>query len=66
MDDDPMPKFMLSRDGSMKGEIIGTRRCQLEGCGAECYIVRWSDKRRTYPCSKGCKATDIPDTIQIA
>lgn len=65
-EDDPLPKFMLSRGGDLKGEIIGTRACKLEGCGGEAYIVRWPGGRRTYPCGKGCKASDLPDTIQIA
>jgi hypothetical protein len=65
-EDDPLPKFMLSSDGALKGDIIGTRACKLEGCGGQAYIVRWPGGKRTYPCGKGCKASDLPDTIQIA
>ncbi len=60
-----LPKFVLSRDGGKKGEVIGTRRCQLEGCGGTAVIVRWPDGKRTHPCLKGLKATDNPDTEQI-
>jgi hypothetical protein len=64
-DSPPLPEFMLSRDGKLKGEVIGSRRCQLEGCTGLSYIVRWPDGKRTHPCSKGCKETDTPGTRQI-
>jgi len=61
----PLPKFMLSRDGRTTGEIIGTRPCRMEGCRGTCYIVRWPDGKRTYPCGKGVKGTDKANTLQL-
>ncbi len=61
----PHYRYMLNRDGSLKGEIVGTRRCNLTGCTGIGYIVRWPDGKRTYPCSKGCVDTDSPDTLKI-
>lgn len=59
------PKFVLSRDGKMKGEVTGTRRCRLEGCTGAALSVKWPDGKRTYPCSKGTEAADDPDTVKI-
>lgn len=32
------------------GVVVGTRRCQLEGCGHTRLGVRWSKTRLTWPC----------------
>jgi hypothetical protein len=60
-----IPKFVLSRDGKLKGEVTGTRPCRLEGCTGEALCVKWPDGKRTYPCGKGTEATDEPDTVKI-
>ena len=63
---DLFPKFVLSRDGSLKGEVTSTsRRCQLEGCGSRRLRVKWPDGHSTYPCAAGMKVTKETDTWQI-
>lgn len=57
------PQFVYSRGGGLKGTVIGTRLCQLEGCGCVALIVRWPDGHRTIPCSDGC--TDHLDGVII-
>ncbi len=61
-----IPDFILSKDGKEKGEVLGTRRCHLEGCTGVAYIVRWPSGRRTHPCTKSCKKTEDPKTEQLA
>ena len=60
-----IPKFVLSKDGKLKGEIRGRRRCRLSGCTGRAFIVRWPDGKYTYPCSKGVTDTGQPGTVQI-
>lgn len=60
-----LPEFVLSRDGKLKGEVIGVRRCRLEGCTGRAFIVRWPDGKRTYPCGKGTEPTDDPKVVRI-
>ena len=59
-------KYMLSRDGAMKGEIrnLKSRRCRLEGCTGWRIHVKWPNGRHTYPCSKGCVHVD-DETLRI-
>ncbi len=60
------PRFVFSRDGSLKGEVTSTtRRCQLEGCNGKRLGVKWPDGRTTYPCTKGLEGTDVEDTWKI-
>lgn len=63
---EPDPKYMLSRDGTRRGEIknLRSRRCSLEGCNGVRIHVKWPDGKSTYPCSKGCKRVD-DETMQI-
>lgn len=60
------PKFVVSRvNPNDVGTVVGTRRCQLEGCNGMGLIVRWNNGKRTIPCSKGL--TEItPDTWKIS
>lgn len=45
---------VISRDGRLEGETTGvTRICQLSGCTGRQLVVRWPNKRITYPCTKG-------------
>lgn len=60
-----LPDFVLSRDGKLKGEVIGTRRCQLGGCTGVAFVVRWPDGKRTHPCGKGTGPTDDPKVVRI-
>lgn len=60
-----IPKFVLSRDGKLRGEVTGTRRCRLAGCTGEALCVKWPGGQRTYPCGKGTEPTDEPDTVKI-
>lgn len=62
------PKFILSRDGELKGEVTSTtRRCRLEGCNGLRLGVRWPDRKVTYPCTKGMHVvTEQDDTWQIS
>lgn len=60
-----IPKFVLSRDGKLKGEVTGTRRCRLEGRTGIALKVKWPDGQRTYPCGKATEATDDPDNVKI-
>lgn len=66
MPNQTVPIKMLSRNGSMIGEIknLNSRRCKLEGCTGVRIHVKWPNGRSTYPCSKGCKQIDA-DTLQI-
>lgn len=62
-----LPKFVCSRDGKQKGEVISSRCCrQVEGCTGLQLCVRWTGadgkKSRTWPCTKGMDATKDPDT----
>lgn len=64
--DGTAPKYMLSRDGTERGEIrnLRSRPCRLEGCTGVRIHVRWPDGKSTYPCSKGCRLVD-PETLRI-
>lgn len=59
-------KYMLSRDAKQKGIIknLNYRKCSAEGCPGHRILVEWPDGKRTYPCSRGCKAVSA-DTLQI-
>lgn len=61
------PKFVLDREGKLKGTVTSTsRRCQMEGCNGRRLGVRWPDGKITYPCTKGLAAVpDQVDTWQI-
>lgn len=37
------------------GEVVGYRRCRLEGCLGVRIITRWPDGHRTEPCSRGMR-----------
>ena len=60
------PKWMLNRDGTIRGEIrnLNCRRCQMEGCTGMRIHVKWPDGKSTYPCSKGCEVVDA-ETLKI-
>lgn len=60
------PKYMLSRDGKLRGNVINPcyRRCTMEGCSGWRILVQWPDGKRTYPCSCGCKTVN-EQTVQI-
>ena len=63
---DDIGKPFLSRDGTVKGKIVGvsTRWCAACQRVRPRYSVDWEDGSRTYPCPAGCK--DNPDgTVQI-
>lgn len=49
------PKYCYTVDGNTKGEVRGTKRCTLTGCGGTRIIVRWPDGHWTVPCLRGCK-----------
>ena len=54
MDDEYVPRHIISRDYRMIGRCTGgTRRCSLEGCGGYRIGVRWPDKKLTWLCVKG-------------
>lgn len=57
-------KRLWNRDGTIVGTITGTNRCRLDGCGGDRLHVQWPDRRRTYPCAKGCRVRDDGD-LQI-
>lgn len=57
-------KHVYSRSGKLKGDIIGTTPCALEGCRGIRLIVRWPDGKSTRPCSKGCETRPDGD-LQI-
>lgn len=59
-------KYMLARDGKMKGVIknLHCRKCNAESCTGHRILVQWPDGKRTLPCSKGCKVVD-DETLQI-
>lgn len=59
-------RYMLSRDGKSKGKIINInyRKCSAESCLGHRILVQWPDGKRTYPCSRGCKAVG-GQTLQI-
>jgi hypothetical protein len=61
-----LPEFLLSRDGSARGDVIGTRRCRMEGCLGTALIVRWPDKKRTYPCTKAIEETSTLNTWKLS
>lgn len=46
------------------GVVISRRDCNLEGCRGLKLCVKWSDSRRTWPCTKGL--TNHPHGMQIA
>ena len=46
---------VYSRNGRTWGVVVGSRHCTLEGCCGVRYCVRWTDGKRTWPCSKGMK-----------
>ncbi len=48
-----LPKIVLNRTGKMDGKVVGSSRCQLEGCSGLRLHVRWRDGKLTKPCSKG-------------
>lgn len=55
-----IPKYVLDRDGKMRGETTGSFRvCSLEGCRGHRIGVRWpkepGQKRAhvTFPCTEG-------------
>lgn len=50
-----MGKKCYSRDAKKSGTITSLKRCSLEGCTGVRLGVKWSDGRRTWPCSKGVK-----------
>lgn len=55
---------VVSRDGNDEGELTGgQRRCGLAGCTGVRLGVRWSDKRVTFPCSKGLEVRE--DKLRI-
>lgn len=62
----PKERWMLSRDGKMKGAItidnVGV--CRMEGCCGHRIHVLWPDGSFTNPCSKGCVCVD-KETLQI-
>lgn len=60
------PKYMLSRDGKIRGEIrnMHSRKCAAEGCPGHRIHVVWPDGKKTFPCSRGCKTVNV-DTLQI-
>ena len=55
---------VVDRFGTMTGEVVGTRRCQMNGCRANCLCVKWPDGKHTWPCMKGMKVVD-KTTMQI-
>ncbi len=56
---------VMSRDGKDVGRVTSaTRSCQLEGCQGIRIGVRWSNGKRTFPCSKGLTRVD-DTTAQI-
>jgi hypothetical protein len=63
-----LPKYILDRDGNLKGQPTGSiRPCNLEGCGGRRIGVRWpkeEGKKRakiTFPCTKGMKT--VSDSV---
>ena len=66
-----IPKYVLDREGKIKGETTGsTRPCTLEGCTGRKIGVRWPKEKGqkragvTFPCTKGLKFVS-EDTWQI-
>lgn len=57
-------KFVINSDGTRKGHVVGSRRCQLICCRGQCLGVRWPDGRLTWPCTMGMKSMS-EDTLKI-
>jgi hypothetical protein len=45
-------RYCLSRDGALRGLIVGARDCTLQDCNGIRIIVRWPDGSSTHPCLK--------------
>jgi hypothetical protein len=48
-------KKVWDRGHKKFGVIVGTRYCQMEGCNGLRLITKWSNGRRTMPCTKGMR-----------
>ena len=55
---------VINREGTETGEVVGSRRCRMSGCRADCLCVKWPDGKRTWPCMRGMQQVN-ETTMQI-